>query len=131
MVKHCACGILVSGCRILLGKRAPGRKLYPGVWDMIGGHQEAGETLDATLRREFEEEIGVTPADFRALAVIDEPAPEINGERAYHVYAITAWRGPGPAMRGDEHTEIRWFTVAEALALDLALAQYRDVLKCI
>ena len=130
-MKHCACGILVEDGRILLGKRSPGRKLYPGVWDMIGGHQEDGESLDQTLRREFEEEIGVTPTEFRELAVLAEPAPEINGRRAYHVYAITAWRGPEPAIRTDEQTDIRWFTVAEALALDLALAEYRDVLKCI
>ena len=32
-------------------------------------------------------------------------------------------------MIGGEHTDIRWFTVAEAL--DLALAEYGDVLKCI
>lgn len=131
MVRRCACGILIKDGRILLAKRSPGAKLYPDVWDMVGGHQEAGETLDATLRREFEEEIDVSPTEFSRLAVIDEPAPEINGKRAYHVYGITEWRGPGPAMRGDEHTEIHWFTLAEALALDLALPEYRAVLKCL
>ncbi len=130
-MKHCACGILVSEGRILLGKRAPGRKLRPNCWDMIGGHQNDGESLDQTLRREFEEEISVTPTDFRHLTVLAERAPEDHFERAYHLFAITAWPGLGPAMRGDEHTEIRWFTVAEALELDLALPQYRDVLKCI
>ena len=130
-MKRCACGILIADGRILLGKRSPARLLYPGVWDMIGGHREDGESLDQTLRREFEEEIGVTPSAFRELAVLAEPAPKINGERAYHVYAITAWRGPKPAMRGDEHTEIRWFTIAEALTLELALADYRAVLKSI
>lgn len=130
-MKHCACGMLIEHGRVLLAKRSPARLLYANVWDMVGGHQEVGECLDATLRREFEEEIDVTPTEFSELAVLAEPAPEINGSYAYHVYAITAWRGPGPAMRGDEHTEIRWFTVAEALALDLALAQYRDVLRCI
>ncbi len=98
---------------------------------MIGGHQKDGESLDQTLRREFEEEISVTPTDFRHLTVLAERSPEDHFERAYHLFAITAWRGPGPAMRGGEHTEIRWFTVAEALELDLALPQYRDVLKCI
>ena len=130
-MKRCACGILIKDGRILLAKQSPNRELFPGVWDMVGGHQEAGETMDATLRREFEEEIGVTPTEFSALTVIDEPAPEINVKRAYHVYAINEWCGPGPAMRGDEHTEIRWFTPAEALTLDLALPQYRAVLKSI
>ena len=49
----------------------------------------------------------------------------------YHVYAITAWGGSEPLMRGDEHSEIRWFPVADALALDLALSAYRDVLRCL
>ena len=130
-MKHCACGILIKDRRILLGKRSPDRKLRPNCWDMIGGHQEDDKTLDATLRREFEEEIGVTPTEFSELAILAERAPEDHCERAYHLFAITAWRGPEPAMRGDEHVEIRWFTVAEALALDLALAEYRDVLRCI
>ncbi len=55
----------------------------------------------------------------------------LRGRRAYHVYAINAWRGPEPAIRNDEQTDIRWFTIAEALTLDLALAEYRDALKCI
>ena len=130
-MKHCACGVLIKQGLILLAKRSPGRKLYPDAWDMVGGHQEDGESIEQTLRREFEEEIGVTPTAFSLLAVLDEPAPKINGERAYHVYAITAWRGPRPAMRGDEHVDLRWFTVDQALALDLALAQYREVLKCL
>ena len=119
-MRRCACGVLVEDGRILLGKRSPHRGLYPNAWDMIGGHQEEGETLDQTLRRELEEEIGVTPTEFHEVAVLAERAPEVHGERAYHVFAVTAWRGPGPAMRGDEHTEIGWFTVDEALALDLA-----------
>ena len=123
-MKHCACGILIAEGRILLGKRSPGRKLRPNRWDMIGGHQENGESLDQTLRWEFEEEIGVTLTEFSELAALAEPAPEVHGERAYHVFAVTAWRGPGPAMRGDEHTEIRWFAMAEALALDLAHPRY-------
>ncbi len=129
-MKHCACGILIEHGRILLAKRSPARKLYPDVWDMVGGHQEGGESLDQTLRREFEEEIGVTPTEFREVAVLAERAPEIHGERAYHVFAVTAWHGPGPAIRGDEHTEIGWFTVDDALALDLADPGYKDVLRC-
>ena len=131
-MKHCAGGVLIDeDGRILLGKRSPGGTYYPNVWDVIGGHQEDGESLDETLRRELEEEIGVTPTEFREVAVLAERAPEIHGERAYHVFAVTAWHGPGPAMRGDEHTEIGWFTVDDALELDLADPGYKDVLRCL
>ena len=127
-LRHCACGVLIKDGRLLLGKRAPQRKLYPNAWDMIGGHQEAGETLDETLVREFEEEIAVTPTAYREVTVLAEPRPAENGERAYHVYAIDDWRGLGPHMCGDEHTALEWFTIDDALGLDLAVDDYRDVL---
>ena len=129
-MKRCACGVLVRDGRILLGRRAPERKFYPGTWDMIGGHQEAGESLGETLARELEEEIDVTPTEFREVTVLAERAPEVHGERAYHVFAVTAWRGPGPTMQGDEHTEIGWFTIDDACELDLADPGYKDVLRC-
>ena len=31
--------------RVLLGKRAAKRAFYPGVWDVLGGHLEAGRPL--------------------------------------------------------------------------------------
>ncbi len=72
-MKRCACGILVQGGRVLLGKRAASRALYPGVWDVFGGHQEAGETIAEALVRELAEELDVTPLDYVELAVLDEP----------------------------------------------------------
>ncbi len=110
-MKRCACGVLVRDGRVLLGKRAADRALYPGVWDVFGGHQETGETIAEALVRELEEEIDVTPVDFVELAVLDEPQPDVYGERAYYFFAVTEWRGPGPTMIGDEHTELGWFTL--------------------
>ncbi len=127
-MRHCACGVLIKDGCILLGKRSPERKLYPNAWDMIGGHQEAGETLDETLVREFEEEIAVTPTEYREVTVLAKPRLAENGERAYHVYAIDQWHGPGPHMCGAEHTALKWFTIDDALGLNLAVTEYRDVL---
>ncbi len=130
-MKRCACGVLVRDGRVLLGKRAAGRALYPGVWDVFGGHQEGTESIAETLVRELEEELDVTPLDYVKLAVLDEPQLDVYGERAYHFFVVTAWRGPGPTMLGDEHTEFGWFTLDEALALDLAHPGYRDLLQSI
>ncbi len=38
-----------GGLRILLGKRAPDRAFYPGVWDIPGGDCDPGETLEQAL----------------------------------------------------------------------------------
>jgi 8-oxo-dGTP diphosphatase len=130
-LRRCAGGIPLKQDQILLGKRASDRDLYPNTWDIIGGHCLPGEELEQTLVRELQEEIAVTPTAFSKLAVLHEPQPHIYGEREYHVYVITAWIGPGPTALGEEHSEVRWFPIDEALQLDLAHPKYADLLRTI
>lgn len=55
-----AVGVLVRpDGRFLLTSRPPG-KAYAGYWEFPGGKIEPGETVHAALRRELQEEIGLT-----------------------------------------------------------------------
>lgn len=128
-MQDCACGILVRRDRILLGKRSPGKRLYPDTWDVFGGHRERGETVEATLIRELDEELGIVPTTFRFIEVLAEPDPRKYGDRAYHMYSVREWRGGEPRLLGDEHTEMRWFSVADAIQLDLALPGYAAIFR--
>ena len=108
---------------LLLGRRAAHRS-YPDCWDIIGGHVEPGETLEQTLIREVEEETGVTPVQFVKLSLLRAEGIEL------HIYRVDAWSGGSPALHGDEHVELRWFTVEEACALpNLATAEYVGVFR--
>jgi 8-oxo-dGTP pyrophosphatase MutT (NUDIX family) len=128
-VLHCACAILRRGDRAVLVKRAPTRLRYPGVWDLVGGHLEPGESVEEALLREAEEEVGVRPFRFRKLGAIVEPRPEVNGPHLYHVFDVTMWLGGEPRLANREHTALGWFSLAEAERLDLALDAYRDHLR--
>lgn len=128
-VIHCAAGLVLRDGKILLGLRAPDSKTYPNVWDVFGGHVEPGETVEQALRRELGEELDITPIGFQLIARHVEPDPARNGRCLYHFFKVTAWRGPGPRLCGAEHSEIRWYGLDEALALDLAAPQYRAMFK--
>ena len=99
--------------KILLGLRAASKKVWPCHWDTIGGRVEAGESLEEALVREVQEEVGVTPTQFRLIATVNERQPEIYGEVLHHIYAVTGWQGGEPANVCDEHTELSWFSVGE------------------
>lgn len=45
--------------RFLMTSRPDG-KVYEGYWEFPGGKLEAGETVEAALRRELQEELGIT-----------------------------------------------------------------------
>lgn len=58
-----AVGVLIAADgRFLLTTRPPG-KVYAGYWEFPGGKLEVGETVALALRRELQEELGITIAD--------------------------------------------------------------------
>ena len=122
-------GVLFQEGQVLLGKRSPHRTFYPSVWDIIGGHREAGENTIATLHRELDEEIGVVPIEYRLLSVLAEPTPELNGPGQYHVYLVTSWDGTPQNLRPDEHSEVAWIKVSEIDKLEVAHPSYSRLFR--
>jgi isopentenyldiphosphate isomerase/intracellular septation protein A len=60
--------LLDSRDRLFLQKRSLNKQIQPGKWDTaVGGHVSSGEKVDAALKREAEEELGLS--DYKAVAV--------------------------------------------------------------
>ncbi|HLZ24115.1 MAG TPA: NUDIX domain-containing protein [Ktedonobacterales bacterium] len=129
-----AAGLLCCQGRLLLGKRSAHRTAYPGVWDLPGGHVEAGETAEQTLVRELHEELGVMPIQWREWAVLRAPAMgEMGDEGArmlrVHLFLVTQWDGEPRNLLPDEHDAIAWFTLEDAAKLTLAHADYPRIFR--
>ena len=118
--------LIIQSQRILLGQRASDRAFYPGVWDVFGGHIEAGESLEQTLVRELQEELGITPTQWTYLETLRISAPE-TAALIVHLYLVTAWAGTPENLQLDEHSVIGWFSLAEAVQLPLADPSYPEL----
>ena len=120
-------GVLFEDGKILLGLRSADRDYYPNTWDTFGGHLEEGETLEQTLVRELEEELGVVPTRFELLGTFGEPDAEKYGDGIHHLFVIYDWAGE-PENLGDEHEKIEWFEVGEIGEIkNLAAVEYVEI----
>jgi 8-oxo-dGTP diphosphatase len=55
-----AVGVLIAHDGQFLLTSRPAGKVYAGYWEFPGGKLEAGETVQQALRRELQEELGIT-----------------------------------------------------------------------
>ncbi|MGA0570156.1 NUDIX domain-containing protein [Variovorax sp. VNK109] len=70
-----AVGILIRADDALLLTSRPEGKPYAGYWEFPGGKVEAGETVAQALRRELQEELGVTIGDVDVWRVTEHDYP--------------------------------------------------------
>ena len=121
-IARCVTGALVRDGKVLLVKRAPHMRFYPGVWDLFGGHIERDESPEDALRREAMEELGIEIESFHLLGTHQDPVEPAE----VMVFAVTAWKGEPVNAAPDEHTDIGWYSADELPASD-GLDGYREL----
>ncbi len=99
---------------------------YKGSWCFPGGHIDSFETAQSAAAREVKEETGyemVLPEFFRYQDEI------IEAEDIHHVVLFYTGKASGePNKQDSEVQEIGWFTLEEALSLDLAFL-HKDIIQ--
>jgi len=131
MIQEVVGAMIVKSQMILLGQRAGTRTFYPNVWDVFGGHIEPGEHQHQTLVRELQEELDITPTKPTYLETLVVSMPKYRGVRAYqlylHLYLVTVWSGTPVNRQLHEHASIQWFSLAQAVQLELAHPTYPEL----
>ncbi len=102
-----AIGVLRRGKQVLLARRQSHQHLA-GFWEFPGGKLEAGETPEAALTREFEEEVGVTTRDWQPLIQIPWDYEKVSV--LLNVYETEQFDGE---PHGAEGQTVQWAPISE------------------
>ena len=86
-----AVGVLIDAQGRFLLTTRPAGKVYAGYWEFPGGKVEAGENIEQALRRELQEELGITIAGVQPWheLVMDYPHARVR----LHFCKVHAWTG--------------------------------------
>jgi 8-oxo-dGTP diphosphatase len=101
-----AVGILMQADGSFLMTTRPAGKVYAGYWEFPGGKMEQGETLEQALRRELQEEIGITIGAVHPWKeqIVDYPHALVR----LHFCKVLEWSG---AIEMREGQEMCWLSL--------------------
>jgi 8-oxo-dGTP diphosphatase len=99
-----ACALVDADRRVLIAQRPEG-KAMAGLWEFPGGKVEAGETPEAALIRELQEELGISTQTACLAPVSFASHSYDNFHLLMPLYACRKWQGQ-PQNR--EHAALKW-----------------------
>ncbi|MDJ0907805.1 MAG: 8-oxo-dGTP diphosphatase MutT [Woeseiaceae bacterium] len=101
-------GILLDGDgRVLITERV-GDGPFHGLWEFPGGKINGDESLEAALRRELSEELGVDTIASAHFMKLDHTYPDRHVSIDF--YLVTEWMNEPAALEGQR---MRWVSIGE------------------
>lgn len=107
-ILKCAVGIVFSKEKKILIAQRPPHKTGGGLWEFPGGKIEENESATDALRRELQEEIGITPLQFEEFMKVDFDYPEYSV--ALEMFLVHLFEGNPHGLEGQP---IAWIKIEE------------------
>jgi len=99
-----ACALVDADRRVLLARRPEGGSMA-GLWEFPGGKVEQGESPEAAIIRELEEELGVETKEACLAPLTFASHVYQNFHLLMPLYVCRKWRGVAIAR---QHSELKW-----------------------
>lgn len=113
---HVVAGVIVDGGKVLVSQRRDGVH-QGGLWEFPGGKLNPGETSEAALVRELNEELGIVAGQLRPLICVSHDYPD--AKVLVDVWRVGAWEG---APHGKEGQPVEWRAIAKLKPADFPAA---------
>ncbi len=108
-----AAALIDADNRVLVAQRPAGKSLA-GLWEFPGGKLEPGETPEAALARELEEELAISAQAFSPLGFASHAYPDFH--LLMLLYACRSWQGTPLGQQGQP---LRWEPLASLHTLPM------------
>ena len=121
-----------AGIRVLIAKRQPTRKLYPGIWECGGGQVRSGENFDEAVRRQMREEFGIAIGDAVPFSTYEIAVPDLPQRKILGIKFV-CFCEPGddgnvsPTCDIREHSECRWQSMDDLSGFDFIPGIREDI----
>lgn len=122
------CFILNDKNEILLVKSYK----WAGLWVVMGGHIEWGESIADACARESREEVGLEVKFVRVIETVEFVFDPNFHDKKHFVGLQSECRVIGnqtPTIDNDEIQEARWFPLSDAVSLDSILPVTRETIR--
>jgi len=113
---HVVAGVLIApDGRVLLAQRPPG-KAFAGRWEFPGGKVDPGESAQAALLRELEEELGIAVEAATPLLTVSHQYPGAAVRVFIDAWRVCRWRGEPQPLDGQQ---LRWCATEVLCEVDI------------
>lgn len=112
-IKQVVAALIIQGDKILICQRT-GDQPMPLKWEFPGGKVEPNEELKAALRRELDEELGITATIGLKIAVIQHTYRSGNAVEL-HFYRVDQFEGE---LQNRIFRDVRWVARTELTSYD-------------
>jgi nucleoside triphosphatase len=118
----------------LICRKPESRGVFPGQWALPGGGIEPGERMDAALRREVKEEVGLEIEDIQPLFFKDgqyqKLYPDGSSKNIYMIFLLfSCLARAGEVHLGEEFESYAWVSAERLVDFDLNEETRRSFVK--